>query len=155
MTHVLIIFFWVLLIAIILYFPAFKASVQPFEDKSLNVFVWGDSLEVSILAEFEKKTGIKVNLSFFSSNEELQVKMKATGGHGYDLILPSDYTVALLIKDELLKPIDHGIDHRQVRLGLELSPAERLRWLEETMDERGRLVEQARRRRKGTTTIKR
>jgi hypothetical protein len=46
-------------------------------------------------------------------------------------------------------------DRRQVRLGLELSPAERLRWLEETMDELGRLVEQARLRRKGTTTIKR
>ncbi len=35
-------------------------------------------------------------------------------------------------------------DCRQVRLGLELSPAERLRWLEETMDEFGRLVGRAR-----------
>ena len=44
-------------------------------------------------------------------------------------------------------------DRRQIRLGLELSPAERLRWLEETMDELGRLVGRARRRREGTTTL--
>ncbi len=46
-------------------------------------------------------------------------------------------------------------DRRQARLGLELSPAERLRWLEEAMDEFGRLVGQARRRREGKTTITR
>ena len=45
-------------------------------------------------------------------------------------------------------------DRRQARLGLELSPAERLRWLEETMDELGRLVEQARLRRESPTTFK-
>jgi hypothetical protein len=45
-------------------------------------------------------------------------------------------------------------DRRQARLGLELSPAERLRWLEETMDELGRFVEQARLRRESPTTFK-
>lgn len=42
---------------------------------------------------------------------------------------------------------DRGFDghrRRQARLGLQLSPAERLRWLEETMDELRRLLGRAR-----------
>ena len=38
-----------------------------------------------------------------------------------------------------------GHRRRQARLGLQLSPAERLRWLEETMDELRRLLGRARR----------
>jgi spermidine/putrescine transport system substrate-binding protein len=45
-------------------------------------------------------------MSYYSSNEELIVKMKATRGRGYDLIIPSDYAVKILIEDELLQPID-------------------------------------------------
>ena len=37
-----------------------------------------------------------------------------------------------------------GNRRRQARLGLQLSPAERLRWLEETMDELRRLLGRAR-----------
>ena len=38
-----------------------------------------------------------------------------------------------------------GHRRRQVRLGLQLSPAERLRWLEQTMDEMRRILGRARR----------
>lgn len=103
-----IIFFWTFLIAIIFYFPSWKSKILPQSDKSLNIFAWGDLLDTEILNEFEKKTGIKINLSFYASNEELQVKMKATEGKGYDLIMPSDYAVPLLRKENLLQPLDHS-----------------------------------------------
>ncbi len=50
---------------------------------------------------------------------------------------------------------DRGFDghrRRQVRLGLQLSPAERLRWLEETVDELRRLLGRARRGRPGQSS---
>jgi hypothetical protein len=42
---------------------------------------------------------------------------------------------------------DHGYDghrDRQARIGLSMTPAERLRWLEETMEEMRRLLGRAR-----------
>jgi len=99
-----IIFLWIFFIFAVLYFP--KWRIVPTKEKSLNVFVWGDALSLSVLSEFEKETGIKVHLSFFATNEELQVKMQATGGVGYDLIMPSNYTTKLLIDQDLLKPLD-------------------------------------------------
>jgi len=98
-----VIIFWVALIFGILYWPETSFLRNK---KEINVFVWGDILEPSVVADFEKQTGIKVNLSFYASNEELLVKLKATGGFGYDLIIPSDYSVEILAKEGLLKEID-------------------------------------------------
>lgn len=97
---------WVLLIFFALYFPGWK--ILPSEERSINIFTWGDTLNPTVLKEFEQKTGIKVHLSYYSTNEELQVKMKATKGEGYDLILPSGYTVAMLVKENLLKPLNRN-----------------------------------------------
>lgn len=96
--------FWVALLFCALYWPKWK--VMRYDEKTINVFVWGDILESSVIAEFEKETGIKINLSYYSSNEELIVKLKATRGEGYDLIVPSDYAVNILLKDDLLKKLD-------------------------------------------------
>jgi spermidine/putrescine transport system substrate-binding protein len=100
-----VIFGWLLLIFVTLYWPKWK--VIHFEPKSLNVFAWGDILEPSVIANFEKETGIKVHLNYYSSNEELLVKLKATKGEGYDLIIPSDYAVERLVQEDLLKELDH------------------------------------------------
>jgi spermidine/putrescine transport system substrate-binding protein len=100
-----IIFFWIALIFGALYWPRWKV-MQRFEGKSINIFAWGDILEPTVVADFEKETGIKVNLSYYASNEELIVKLKATRGEGYDLIIPSDYAVDILIKEDLLKELD-------------------------------------------------
>lgn len=95
--------FWIALIFGILYWP--KLPVLSYEENAINVFAWGDILDPSVISAFEKETGIKVNLNYYSSNEELIVKLKATKGEGYDLIIPSDYAVNLLIDEDLLKPL--------------------------------------------------
>ncbi len=108
-TRTSIILFWVVLIFCVLYWPKWK--IIPYEEKAINVFAWGDILDPSVIADFESETGIKVNLNYYSSNEELIVKLKATKGEGYDLIIPSDYAVNVLVKEELLKEIDRSKLH--------------------------------------------
>ncbi len=102
-TRTTVIFFWCALIFGILYWPETTIFSS---GRSINVFAWGDILEPSVIADFEKETGIKVNMSYYASNEEMIVKLKATGGQGYDMIIPSDYSVEILAKEDLLKPLD-------------------------------------------------
>jgi spermidine/putrescine transport system substrate-binding protein len=96
--------FWLALLAFILYWP--RIDWRHLESNSINVFAWGDILDPEVIEDFERKTGIKVHLNYYSSNEELLVKLKATKGEGYDLIVPSDYAVQILIREGLLKPLD-------------------------------------------------
>lgn len=76
------------------------------ESKHISILTWGDILEPDVIRNFENKFGIKVHLSYYGSNEELLVKMKATEGEGYDILVPSDYAVAKLIENDLVMPID-------------------------------------------------
>lgn len=101
-TRALIIALWVFLLAFFLYWPKFA----PASKDSINVFTWGGILDETIIQSFEKKTGIRVNINNYSSNEELIMKLKATEGEGYDLVIPSDYAVSILVKNQLIKELD-------------------------------------------------
>jgi len=75
------------------------------EEKVLNLYNWGDYVAKSTIPSFEEKTGIQVTQDYFSSNEELLAKLQA-GGTGYDVIVPSDYMVTIMIKSDVIQPLD-------------------------------------------------
>ncbi len=95
---------WVVLFMCLMY--SMKIALFFPAQKTITIACWSDILDPAFLAEFQKKNGVKINLSYFSSNEELLVKLKTTGGKGFDLILPSDYAIKLLADQQLLKKID-------------------------------------------------
>jgi spermidine/putrescine transport system substrate-binding protein len=73
----------------------------------LNIFAWGDYFDKnSLLARFEAETGIKVSLSTYGANEELENKLRSAGGAGFDLIFPSVDTGPQYYRDGLLTEID-------------------------------------------------
>jgi len=71
----------------------------------LNLYGWSDYVPQQLLDDFTAKMGIKVNYDTYSSNEEMLAKLQA-GASGYDLVIPSDYTVTITIKQGMLEPID-------------------------------------------------
>lgn len=89
------------------YYTRFKG-----DDISINVYNWGEYIStgadegtLDVNAEFEKLTGIKVNYTNYATNEELYAKLKG-GGASYDIIIPSDYMISKMIKEELIQPLD-------------------------------------------------
>lgn len=73
----------------------------------LNLYAWSDYVPQQMLDDFTAKTGIKVNYDTYSSNEEMLAKLQA-GASGYDLVIPSDYTVAIMVKQNMLKELDRA-----------------------------------------------
>jgi len=57
-------------------------------DKVLNLYIWSDYLAPNTLSDFEKQTGIKVNVAYFDTNETLETKLLA-GSSGYDIVVPT------------------------------------------------------------------
>ncbi len=75
------------------------------EEKQLNLYNWSEYVAKSTVPSFEKETGIKVTQDFYSSNEDLLAKLQA-GGSGYDVIVPSDYMVSVMIKSDVVQRLD-------------------------------------------------
>lgn len=76
------------------------------DQEQLNVLNWTSYIPDSIIRDFEKETGIKVNYSTYSSNEELLAKVSNAKEGTYDLIFPSDYMIEIMKNRELLEKID-------------------------------------------------
>ncbi|MGO0062542.1 ABC transporter substrate-binding protein [Brevibacillus fluminis] len=75
------------------------------KSKELNVFNWSNYLPESVIKQFEKESGIKVNYSTYSSNEEMLAKLTASNGV-YDVAVATSYMVDIMSKQQLLDPID-------------------------------------------------
>jgi spermidine/putrescine transport system substrate-binding protein len=79
---------------------------------TINVYNWGEYLSaggdgsMNVNAEFTRRTGIRVNYTTFEDNESLYSKL-AGGGANYDVIFPSDYMVARLIREKLIQKLDY------------------------------------------------
>ena len=77
----------------------------------IDVYNWGeyvanDSVNfLDVNEDFEALTGIKVNYTLFSSNEELYTKLRS-GGTNYDVIVPSDYMIGKMIGEGMLQKLD-------------------------------------------------
>jgi len=78
---------------------------------SINVYNWGEYISdgsdglLDINTEFTNLTGIEVNYSTYATNEELYAKLKG-GGVNYDIIIPSEYMIARMIKEGMLSEIN-------------------------------------------------
>ena len=73
--------------------------------KELNLFVFTEYIPQWVTDCFEATYDIKVNHSEFSSPEELYAKLNA-GGANFDLVQPTDYIVALMVRQGLLQALD-------------------------------------------------
>jgi len=78
---------------------------QPKLDGEMNVFNWSEYLPQEVIDEFSREYGVKVNYDTYSSNEEMLAKIQS-GASGYDLVVPSDFMMQVMVKKDLLEPID-------------------------------------------------
>lgn len=54
---------------------------------------------------FAAATGAAVDMSVFGSNEEMLAKLQA-GGSGWDVFVPTNYTITTYVSEDLIQPLD-------------------------------------------------
>jgi spermidine/putrescine transport system substrate-binding protein len=89
--------------------PALASTLtaEAADDKPvLRIYAWSEYLPDWLLEEFEKSTGITVELRTYASNEELLTRRLGNGS--FDLIQPTDYVVEGLVTRGMLEPLDTG-----------------------------------------------
>ncbi len=71
----------------------------------VNVYNWGEYIDPELITEFEEESGYRVEYELFDSNEAMYTKIKSEAGD-YDVVVPSEYMVSKMMKEDLLLPID-------------------------------------------------
>lgn len=96
---------------------SYKNNKKSQDFNFINVYSWGEfistgnsnnfenSVSIDVNKEFTNQTGIKVNYKTFQNNEELFAKL-SSGGVDCDVIIPSDYMISKLIKNNMLTKLD-------------------------------------------------
>lgn len=80
---------------------------EGFEGQTLSVYNWSTYIAEDTIANFEEACGVSVVYDVYESNEALLARLRG-GNPGYDLIVPTDYMVSIMIAEGLLEPIDHA-----------------------------------------------
>jgi spermidine/putrescine-binding protein len=71
----------------------------------LELYTWTEYVPESVISGFEERHDVTVNVTYYDSNEEAIAGIEANPGT-YDLVIPSDYAVEILIARGLLEDID-------------------------------------------------
>lgn len=86
-----------------------SASVEAAEKGSigdrLGLATWPNYHSQENLDNFASTTGARVSMSVFGSNEEMLAKLQA-GGSGWDVMVPTNYTISTYVKLGLIEPLD-------------------------------------------------
>lgn len=77
------------------------------EERRLNIYIWTNYLPQDVVADFEKRTGIETRVDTYDSNETLLAKLQS-GVADYDVVVPSDYMLKVMIQQKLLREIDRA-----------------------------------------------
>ncbi|HIO92621.1 MAG TPA: extracellular solute-binding protein [Leucothrix mucor] len=86
---------------------------------TLKIITWKGYAPKALVSEFEKETGIDVQITY-SNNEEMVAKLRATRGAGFDLAQPSqDRITAVQKKHKIYQAIDFSkIDTDQLIISM-------------------------------------
>src|SRR5262249_49686851 len=71
------------------------------------LFIWSEYIDPQIVADFEKAQDCKVTIDLYEDESGMMAKLQGGGASVYDVVVPTDHTVAPLIKLKLLALLHH------------------------------------------------
>ena len=75
------------------------------DKRKLYVYTWADYIDPDLIHKFEAENDCQVVVDTFDCNESMYAKLMA-GGTGYDVIMPTEYIMPLLIGADLIDRLD-------------------------------------------------
>ena len=76
--------------------------------EEIFLYTWVEYMDPEILTQFEEECGVKVTETNFDSNETLLATIQA-GGADYDIVVPSDYMVQIMVEEGMLMELDWDV----------------------------------------------
>jgi len=88
-----------LVVAVLFVFALASCESKP----TLKVFIWGEYIDMDLVALFEETYDVNVDVIIFESNEAAVLQVESSS---FDIIVPSDYAIEELASGGYLQEID-------------------------------------------------
>ena len=82
-------------------------AIEKYGSNVLKLYLPGEYLGENVISDFERQFGVRVIVENFDSNEMMYTKLMA--GDRYDVVIPSDYMIERLMKEDFLQPLDKSL----------------------------------------------
>ncbi len=79
---------------------------QQYQGQTLNVYNWTTYIAEDTISNFERMCGVTVNYNTYASDTDMVDELRAGDTGQYDVVVPTDPTVAVMIGENLLAPIN-------------------------------------------------
>lgn len=79
--------------------PESGRAAQP-----LHVFIWSEYLDPEVVRDFERGFDAKLTIDLYEDAESMLTKLQSGGGQ-YDIVVPPDHVVPVMVKLKLLTPL--------------------------------------------------
>ena len=90
-------------------------------DGDLYLYNWSEYIDPELKDAFAAQYGVEVIEDNYDSNEAMQ-PIVAAGNSGYDVIVPSDYMVSIMIEEGSIQPLNLDAIPNMSNLAAEFSP---------------------------------
>ncbi len=79
-------------------------AIAKYGSDTLKLYITGEYMSEDLIPAFEEQFGVDVIVEYFDSNEMMYTKMQA--GDAYDVVIPSDYMIQRMMREDSLQPLD-------------------------------------------------
>lgn len=74
--------------------------------KELNIICWSEYLPDEVVRDYEEASGVKINLTTYSSSDEMLAKVQSSAKDTYDMIIGTGVNTSILCKQDFLAELD-------------------------------------------------
>ncbi len=86
-------------------FSILLAATAQAQSKALNLYIWSEYIDPEIIKDFEKDFSCRVTVDLYEDNESMLAKLEGGGDSLYDVVVPSDFIIPVMVKRGLLAPL--------------------------------------------------
>jgi spermidine/putrescine transport system substrate-binding protein len=88
--------------------PAAAPAAAPAGPCQLNLYIWSEYIDPQIVTDFEKQENCKVTTDLYEDNESMVAKLQGGGTALYDVVVPGNYIIPVMVKLDLLAELNHA-----------------------------------------------
>ncbi|MDZ7799802.1 MAG: spermidine/putrescine ABC transporter substrate-binding protein [Trueperaceae bacterium] len=81
---------------------------EGFEGERLSVYNWTTYIAPDTIRNFEEACGVEVTYDTYPTDTDMVARIRQ-GNPGYDVVVPSDVNVYLMVEEGLVEPLDHAL----------------------------------------------